>query len=122
MFEKRKRLRVEVELPVLILQGGGKFRLKTKNISLKGLLATGEPSLVCNERCQLKIFLSSDSVIEIEGKVVRSDKKEVAVDFIQLDETSFYYLHNLVRFQSMDPDKVDEEMHIPAFDLKDLNK
>jgi len=107
---------------VLVFQGGRKFRLKTKNISLKGLSATAEPALVINEKCHLKIFLAPDSVIEIEGKVIRSDKKEVAIDFIQLDETSFYYLHNLVRFQSVDPDKVDEEMLTPAFDLKDLDE
>ena len=107
---------------MLVFQGGRKFRLKTKNISLKGLSATAEPALVINEKCHLKIFLAPDSVIEIEGKVIRSDKKKVAIDFIQLDETSFYYLHNLVRFQSVEPDKVDEEMLTPAFDLKDLDE
>ncbi len=107
---------------MIVFQGGRKFKLKTKNISLKGLSATPEPALVTNEKCQLKIFLDTASVIEIEGKVIRSDKEEVAVDFIKLDETSFYYLHNLVRFHSVDPDKVDEEMLTPAFDLKDLDE
>jgi len=122
MAEKRRRLRVKVELPVFIFQGGQKFELKTKNISLKGLLATAESALVPNEKCRLKIFLGLDSVIEIEGKIVRSDKKELAVDFIKMDETSFNYLHNLVRFYSEDADKVDEEMLTPAFDLKDLEE
>ena len=107
---------------MLVFQGGRKFRLKTNNISLKGLSATAEPTLVIGEKCHLKIFLAPDSVIEIEGTVNRSDKKEVAIDFIQLDETSFYYLHNLLRFQAVDPDKVDEEMLTPAFELKYLDE
>ncbi len=48
-------------------------------------------------------------LVEAGGKVTRVDDKGMAVEFNGIDMDSLEHLHNLVRFNSPDTDKVEEE-------------
>jgi hypothetical protein len=49
-------------------------------------------------------------LIRIEGSVIRSDNGDIAVKFISVDPESLYHLQMLARYNSPDPEKVDEEI------------
>jgi hypothetical protein len=92
----------------------------TENISLKGLLAKGSPDLPdklpAGRECTVKLALSPQATISIQGRIIRSSPSETAIDFLRMDEESFAHLRNLVRFNIGNPDVVDEEIAVPAFD------
>jgi len=113
----RKRSRIDIQLSVTIQQNDVRHVLKTRNMSLKGLLADYHSGFVLNEPCDLIIHLSSGLEINVTGIVVwSSPERGTAVDFVQMDEESFYHLLNLIRLYSPDPDQVERELLTPAFD------
>ncbi|EFI34127.1 type IV pilus assembly PilZ [Desulfonatronospira thiodismutans ASO3-1] len=121
--DMRKRSRVELQLSVSIQQNDVHGLLKTSNLSLKGLLADYHPDFTVNEPCELVIHLSSGLEIGITGIVVYSSpERGTAVDFVQMDEESFYHLLNVVRLYSTDPDQVERELLTPAFDSSTLEQ
>ncbi|WP_291323378.1 PilZ domain-containing protein [Desulfonatronospira sp.] len=121
--DMRKRSRVDLKISVSILQNHVQQLLKTINLSLKGLLAEYHPDFALNEPCDLVLHLSSGLEIGIRGVVVSSTpNRGTAVDFVEMDEESFYHLLNLIRLYSPDPDQVERELLIPAFDSSYLEK
>ncbi len=121
--DMRKRSRIDIQLSVSIQQNEVRQVLKTRNMSLKGLLADDQPDFVLNEPCDLIIHLSSGLEISITGIVVwSSQERGTAVDFVQMDEESFYHLLNLIRLYSPDPDQVVRELLTPAFDSSVLEQ
>ncbi|OGR36765.1 MAG: hypothetical protein A2051_11495 [Desulfovibrionales bacterium GWA2_65_9] len=116
MENKRRRSRVSTHVTAFYLQKGAKvYPLVTQNISLKGMLAMPQPGISTGGLGVIRIELSSDAGIEIECQIIRSDKTGVAIDFMPMDEDSFFHLRNLVRYNAPDADQIDAELKIPAF-------
>jgi len=114
---RRRRSRVDMHLAASFTPGTGPaVQLLICNISLKGLLAVPEANVKTGAAGVVRIPLSQDAVIEIECKVIRSDTTGVAIDFLPMDEQSFYHLRNLVRYNAPDADQIDAELKHPAFD------
>lgn len=114
---RRRRSRVSTHIIAHFLQKGiNVVALVTQNISLKGLLAKANPAIKTGELGVIRIELSKDANIEIECRVIRSDKTGVAIDFRPMDEESFFHLRNLVRYNSPDADQIDSELKTPAFE------
>ncbi len=114
--DMRKRSRIDIQLSVSVQQNDAQHVLKTRNRSLKGLLADYQPEFVLNEPCDLDIHLSYSLETSIAGTVVwSSPEKSAAVDFVQMDEESFYHLLNLISLYSPDPDQVERGLLTPAF-------
>lgn len=116
---KRKRSRVNTEIDAMLSCGGiTKYAVKVKNLSLKGMLCEYEPQICCLKQCSVTIALSSAVSFRIEARMIRNDERGLALDFEGMDENAFFHLRNLVRFHSLDPDAIDKELSIPAFNAK----
>jgi len=114
---RRRRSRVDLNLAASFTPGGEPAaQLLICNISLKGLLAVPEANVKTGSMGVVRITLAKDAVIQIECKVIRSDASGVAIDFMPMDEASFFHLRNLVRYNSPDADQIDAELKHPAFD------
>jgi hypothetical protein len=114
---RRRRSRVMTHITAHYLQKGGEvFPLVTQNISLKGLLAKPQARIATDESGVIRIELSPEACIEMECHVIRSDRTGVAIDFLPMDEESFFHLRNLVRYNAPDADAIDAELMIPAFE------
>lgn len=120
--EKRKRSRVGVMVPLVIVHNNLRLTSVTKDISLKGLLAVSRPELNVGAPCSLSLRLTSGININIDAIVAANNERGTAFDFVKMDESSFYHLHNIVRLHSDNPDKVDDELLNPAFDIEMLER
>ena len=56
--------------------------------------------------------------LRIAGDLLCAYASGLALDFEGMDENAFFHLRNLVRFHSLDPDAIDKELSIPAFNAK----
>lgn len=115
---KRSRSRVDTAMDVVLCQGGiNKIPLRTRNLSLKGMLCDQTPAIGEAEKgtCKLTFTLGRDVCFHIDALIVRNDTNGLALDFTGMDEAAFFHLRNLVRFQSGDPDAIDKELSVPAF-------
>lgn len=114
---RRRRSRVHTSLAAgFTPEGGREVRLLIDNISLKGLLAVPEALVITGSQGMVRIALSPNAVIRVEAKVIRSDASGVAIDFLPMDEQSFFHLRNLVRYNAPDADQIDAELKTPAFE------
>ncbi len=114
-MSQRKRTRVQTQFQVLIRTANKEFQLQSRDISLKGLLCTPEPRLVPGEECRILLQPDESLSLEIQGQVIRSDYRGLAVDFNKLSPQSFFHLRNLIRLHANDPDAIDQELASPAF-------
>ena len=72
---------------------------------------TGE--LKSGTACHLKFILSgtsSELSIRVEGKIIRREPEAVAVKFTQIDPDSLFHLQNMIRYNSQDPEAVEQEI------------
>ena len=114
---KRRRSRVEAQFDAYVILGDEKIPVHTKNISMKGVLCSYDPKLTPGGDCVLLFVLTKDIRFRIAAHIVRSVEAGTAIDFESMDETAFYHLRNIVRYSSEDADRIDDELHVPAFDV-----
>lgn len=108
---RRRRSRVATHIDATYTgQTGRTVSLVTENVSLKGLLAEPTPHIGTGEQGQVVITLASDARIEAECRVIRSDGRGVAIEFLPMDPDSFLHLRNLVRYNAPDADLIDAEI------------
>jgi hypothetical protein len=113
--DRRKRTRIPIRFEVRIIVDGQDYHAQTENLSLKGILLTTEQLLTPEQLCQVVLTLSSEIVITIAGKIIRSDSEATAIDFISMDENSFFHLRRIVEYNAADVDQVDAELSRDAF-------
>ncbi len=112
--ERRRRTRVNLELPLTIIFAGEAVSGQVRDLSLKGLSCSTADWLLPGWECDVEMELNADVRIRIHGRIVRSGE-DGAIDFLNMDETSFGHLRNLIRLYADDADAVDDEMLTPAF-------
>jgi len=84
-----------------------------KNLSVGGCLLPVTVPLDVGAGCHVRIQFSgtsSELYIDMDAQVVRCGAGEVAVKFTGVDLDSFFHLQNIVRYNSSDPDAVEEEL------------
>ncbi len=114
---RRRRSRVDTNIPACFIQADGEeLRLGISNISLKGLLAEAEATLKPGTVGLVRIELSPDALIKVDGRIIRSDATGLAIDFLGMEPESFMHLRNLVRYNAPDADQIDAELRHPAFE------
>jgi hypothetical protein len=122
MTTRRKRTRIDAHFKAHLRIKGERLPVETENLSMSGMLAEADRSLEehVSEFCELKIDLADDVRLHIEAEIVRVDGNVAALEFRGMDEETYAHLRNIVRLSSPDPDAIDREQAIPAFQEKDI--
>lgn len=118
MENSRKRTRVEGHFHGRLEAPGVSLTMTTENISLKGVLCDlDNPAAPLEQGQNITVILplSAEVELSIQATVVRHQDKQVAVDFLGMDEESYTHLRNIVRFSSRDPDAIDKEQAVKPF-------
>jgi hypothetical protein len=115
MSELRKRSRVEVQFEGILFLADDQIPVVTRNISLKGMLCEPLPRATPGAQCELALTLTQDIKLTVQVKIVRNDATGCAIDFLSMDEASFFHLRNIVRYGAPDADSIDQELSVPAF-------
>lgn len=114
--DRREMSRVPLQLD-LTLQSNSKAAVpgKTTDVSLKGIHIACDNPLPVGSPCQLVLLFGQqgDAVrVELGGKVVRADRYGMAVEIesiLPIDTVT--HLRNVVRYNAVDVDRVDQEFH-----------
>lgn len=113
---RRRHSRVQVDLHcVASADIGGSLRVRgtVTNISMSGLYVTTDKILPIGQKCQMRILLGDERVnpaIEVEGRITRSDREGMGIEFVHIPASSLDHLKNLVLYSSDDPDKLENEL------------
>ena len=104
------RLNIPVSVSITTLEGEI-LDQRALNISMKGVLIPASDSLPIGSQSEVKIILGDENplIIVSRGKVVRSDAHGVAIDFLEMDISSFPHMKNLILYNAQESDQIAEE-------------
>ena len=112
--EKRRFTRIPLKLNAELTVNNVTYSIEEiSNLSVGGCQLTITENLVPGTACRVKILLSGtieETSIMIEGEIKRCKPGTVAVKFTRIDIDSLFHLHNIIRYNSPDPDKVEKEI------------
>ena len=112
--EKRKFTRIPFKVSAEIT--GHDFSYKAEeilNLGIGGCLVPVKADLKPGTECDFKIIMSGTASklnIRIKGTIVRCDAVVVAIKFTGIDTDSLFHLRNIIRYNSPDPNAVEQEI------------
>ncbi len=113
--EKRRSTRIPLKINAELTVNDVSYSIEEiSNLSVGGCQLAITKDLEPETACRVKISLSGTSdemSIMIEGEISRCDPGAVAVKFTRIDIDSLFHLHNIIRYNSPDPDTVEKEIH-----------
>lgn len=83
-----------------------------RDVSLNGLYAAGAGRLPPGSRCEVLLVLGgpgSEVRLSLRGRVARVDRAGMGVEFLDMELDTYFHLRNLVRFNSDDQARVEQE-------------
>lgn len=114
MNERRQKTRVSFRTDV-VLKSGDKViaaRANSKNISLNGIFINTDQRLPLGTFCNLGIMLtgsSSELSLKIIGKIAREGDEGLGIAFESIDVDSYFHLRNIVKYNALDWEKIENE-------------
>jgi len=116
-MERREFTRVPLRFPIeLSAEDRGRQDARTRNLSLRGACVECDGDCEEGQECELRLRLGEGPeavVIEIVGRVVRSERGELAVEFSGVRGVdSLGHLRNLLLYNSERPEEVEREIRL----------
>ncbi len=112
---KRRFSRIPLKFPAtLIVDGSEVYDIhEIDNLSIGGCLVPFQDDVIQGIRCTITIRLTGglgNTTVNVAGKIVRHDNEFVAIQFTKISPDDLYHLQNLIRYNSPDPEQVDDEI------------
>ena len=83
------------------------------NLSVGGCLLEIDERFPLGSDCRFTIPLPGvEPGVEVVGEIVRIGKGEVSVKFTLIDPESLFHLHNIIRYNAVDSDVIEEEISV----------
>jgi hypothetical protein len=112
--EKRRFTRFPLKMTAVLHVNDKEYTSNSLiNLSIGGCLVPLDVDAAPDMPCNMVICLGSpdsELTIRASGRIIRSVKGEVAVQFIGVDPDSLFHLQMLARYNSPDSEKVEEEI------------
>lgn len=112
--EKRRFSRIIFKVAARIQVGDGLYTVdQLENLSIGGCMVELDTSLELGAVCRIRIVLQPDDPdmdIVVDGKIVRVSGRRQSIQFLSIDPESLFHLHNILRYNAVDPDTIEDEI------------
>lgn len=110
--EKRRFSRIVFNVKAKLQVGEEVFSVeRIANLSVGGCLVELTGTFNLEQECQFTIPLSHMGPgIDIHGKIVRIGDGMVGIQFVGISPESLSHLQNVIRYNSEDPEQIEEEI------------
>ena len=112
--EKRRFSRILFKVAADMMVGATTLTTETiENLSVGGCLLPVQDTFAAGTPCRVAIRLGTapdDIKVEIVGEILRCDSAGIGIRFTSIDPESLYHLHNILRYNAADPDRIEEEI------------
>lgn len=113
-MENRRFSRIPLKMPAKLSIGEDIYSLPTiDNLSVGGCSLELDLATPPDTPCRLWIPLDATTPglgVDVNGVVLRTNAGSVSIRFDAITPESLFHLHNLVRYNAPDPDRIDEEI------------
>lgn len=115
-MENRRFSRITLNMPAKLTIDGDVYSLRAlDNLSVGGCSLEMAATIPTGTECRLWIPLDSTNPelgIDVSGVVLRCGGEHLGIRFDTITPESLFHLHNLIRYNAMDPDRIDEEISL----------
>lgn len=112
--EKRRFSRVIFKMAAELVVEEEVYRVEEiANLSVGGCQLDIGEEFESGTLCKLLIVLNPADRrmnVEVGGEIVRSDGETVGIRFTSIDPEDLAHLQNIIRYNSPDPDRIEEEI------------
>jgi hypothetical protein len=112
--EKRRFTRVRFNMAAELTVNNNVISFSSvENLSVGGCLLVTTVRLEVGANCLFWLPLeheNPDLGVEVFGEIARCNGESVSVRFTKITPESLFLLHNIIRFNAPDPDKIDNEI------------
>jgi hypothetical protein len=113
-MEKRRFSRITLNMAAELTVGDTVYSFnQVNNISVGGCSLPTAADVPQGAACRFWLPLDaagSGVGVEVYGEIVRCEEHSVGVRFTRITPESLFHLHNLIRFNAGDPDRIEEEI------------
>ncbi len=110
--ETREFTRLSIPVKVEVkTQDNKSFSATADNVSMNGILLHSDQKLAADTLCEIRIILGEQDplIIVSHGKVVRTDKKGIAITFTEMDLEGFPHMKNLLLLNASNTGDIENE-------------
>jgi hypothetical protein len=112
--ENRRFSRIQSGIEAQMMADNHQYRTtQVINLGIGGCLLGITADLKPGAACSLKFVLGNADdgpEIRVEAEVIRCQPEGIALRFTEIDSDSLFHLQNLVRYNSEDPEAVEQEI------------
>ena len=112
--EKRRFTRVQFNMAADLTVNSSVISFSNvENLSVGGCLLVTSVRLEVGATCRFWLPLEQanpDLGVEVFGEIARCNGESVSVRFTKITPESLFHLQNIIRFNTPDPDRVDDEI------------
>jgi len=114
IMEKRRFSRIGFAMAAVLEVGEKVYSFdNVTNLSIGGCMFETGDRINPGQPCRLWIPLEPADPklgVEVFGEVVRSDQTHVSLRFTRIDPDSLFHLQNILRYNALDADRIEEEI------------
>lgn len=112
--EKRRFSRVVFKMAAELTVSGTVYKVdEIANLSVGGCQLDIDVELASGTECTLLIILNPADRrmnVKVDGHVARTEDGAVGVKFTSIEPDALTHLQNIIRYNSPDPDKIEDEI------------
>ncbi|MBU0483707.1 MAG: PilZ domain-containing protein [Proteobacteria bacterium] len=111
--ERRENVRVTFRTTTILKFADQIYKeCETTNVSVGGAFVNGIKGPKKGDQCEIILHLigrTSNLSLEMVGEVVRVEDSGVGLQFIKIDDDSFYHMKNIVYFNFKNPEELGDD-------------
>ena len=112
--EKRRFTRIGFKMAAELTVNNQVFSFdQVNNLSVGGCLLEMNDIFEAGTPCRFWLPLEPadpDLGVEVSGEIVRCEEGAVSVRFTRITPESLFHLQNIIRYNTPDPDRIDDEI------------
>lgn len=112
--EKRRFSRIAFNVSAELKVGRTILSTRTiDNLSVGGCLLPISGPFSIGTPCDVVIILdhiANALKVRVKGEITRCDHAKIGIKFTTIDPENLYHLHNILRYNAQDPDRIEEEI------------
>ena len=113
IMEKRRFTRIRFNMAAELTVNNTAYTFsQVDNLSVGGCSLETGLEVEAGTACRFWLPLEATTALGVEahGKVVRCDGKTLNIQFTRISPESLFHLHNIIRFNASDPDRIEDEI------------
>jgi hypothetical protein len=110
--DKRRFSRINYDVQASLIVDNAQIPVdRIINLSVGGCQIALQHSVALHTVCVFVLLIEGiEDGVQVDSEVVRCSPGEISLKFIGVEPQNLYHLHNILRYNAEDPEKIEQEI------------